>query len=1003
MVEMSFSKNIWELWYLIKKVNKYFVVIIIFLCLFHLSNVDARFAPWTHWKTVETKNFRIHYPSKLERFTSYLSLYLEEAYQILSLDLKWKVKNKIEVVVSHDSDVPNGIASVFPFNRMVVNAVPFSPISSIGEYDNWIRTLAFHELTHIVANDTSSGNLNFLRTVFGSIAKVNSYQPRWLTEGLAVFEETQQSYYGRGRSTFMDMVIRTAVKENILNSNDIFFGLTIDRLNDGPAWWTRGITPYLFGYLFYEVLIDRYGLSAPGVFSNINASRLPFFLNKSLNEAFETDFYNLWSDVVKRVSKYAKEDLKKINSSPLTDYEFLTKEGRFSGGPVLSNDQKEVYFFRDSFKKGRGISKVNLKTKSVTHLTKWSEIGKSQLKSCFIENKNQGLLYSKIHIVNGYNYFSDIFLWDVNGSTEMQVTYGKRAMDPDCSSDFLWEEGGITKGHLVYIKNMEDGNQAIVLWDGKKEKVLYQGERFERLASPAWGKGPAKDWIAFTFKVNGGNERVFAVNIKSKKVQAITRHKSPALRISEVTPHWSEKGDLLFSSSLGGVLNIYKLSWKEVQNSLQEYGVSIANSRITHLDTGAISPVTLNDSDDLIAMVYGKRGFDLAKIKSKKQTKPILELKTIQQKMRTKNKTGSNLSEDKKLLVDWPDEKSDFPKGEVKKYSVWPALLPHYWLPYFQKVPEGWLVGLSTGGMDSLEHHLYSLVLSYDNRASFPVYNLMYQYDGLYPSIRITHSQSNQYLGLLGESNRLEFSSLRFSYPISKWQVSFGGTHVVSRYQDSTSTTGGLEIAFSHKNFSLNDFAIDPDKGDKGHRVDLKLTGYLLGEKQFSSYEFFWEQRLPSFVDDHFFRSVLSVARSTNRELSSKYFVGGGISNISLLSPYLLRGYPSGVLYGRSIFTLNLEYWLPLMRIYSGRGVIPLYHYRTKMRFFLDTGTAELVSNENSAFNKWPIGVGVQFMHDTKVLFRFPLTLAIGFNFGVSSQYNKETQVVLGLISRVND
>src|SRR5690606_25154232 len=102
----------------------------------------------------------------------------------------------LDVVVRGGTVVPNRLASGFPFNRMVIHAVPFSPTSSIGEYDDWIRTLAVHELTHIVANDMTRGIWNVGRGIFGSAAKMNSYQPLWLIEGLAVYEETRHSQFG---------------------------------------------------------------------------------------------------------------------------------------------------------------------------------------------------------------------------------------------------------------------------------------------------------------------------------------------------------------------------------------------------------------------------------------------------------------------------------------------------------------------------------------------------------------------------------------------------------------------------------------------------------------------------------------------------------------------------------------------------------------------------------------------------------------------------------------
>ncbi len=53
-----------------------------------------------------------------------------------------------------------------------------------------------------------------LQTLFGRIYFPNALNPIWMIEGLAVYEETEQTSGGRGRSPGFDMIIRMAVLEN---------------------------------------------------------------------------------------------------------------------------------------------------------------------------------------------------------------------------------------------------------------------------------------------------------------------------------------------------------------------------------------------------------------------------------------------------------------------------------------------------------------------------------------------------------------------------------------------------------------------------------------------------------------------------------------------------------------------------------------------------------------------------------------------------------------------
>ena len=272
------------------------------------SSAFAKFSPETDWKTAESGHFRIHYPASYQNFANSLGFYLEKAYAVLSQDLGWSLDSAAEIVVNGDTDFPNGLTSVYPLNRIVINAVPFGPETSIGEYDDWIRTLAYHELTHLVANDTTRGIFAMGRSIFGSASKINQYQPQWIVEGLAVYEETLRSQAGRGRSAYADMVFRTAAQEGLLERSDTLLGVTLDRLNDGPPIWPGPTAAYLYGYLLQEVIAEISGDASPGKASYLSSGTLPFFINRVAEETSGSDFYNLWNLAVAKLKTAAQAD-----------------------------------------------------------------------------------------------------------------------------------------------------------------------------------------------------------------------------------------------------------------------------------------------------------------------------------------------------------------------------------------------------------------------------------------------------------------------------------------------------------------------------------------------------------------------------------------------------------------------------------------------------------------------------------------------------------------------
>ncbi len=967
----------------------------------------AKVPPEIDWETVQSEHFRIHFPPAYRRFAAYLTNYLEEAHIVLSRDLQWKVTDPIEVVVRGDTDVPNGFSQAFPFNRLVVHAVPFSPVGFIGEYDNWIRTLAYHELTHSIANDTTMGFFSTARTVFGSAAKMNPLQPLWLSEGLAVYEETLRSIYGRGRSAFVDMVVRAAARDSLLNSTDRELGLTIDRLNDGAPVWPGGNTAYIYGYVMAEMAAEAGGLGAPGRVSSRSGGTFPFTINSVANRELGQDYYALWDRAVDRMKAAVASDLKKVRAAPVTGIRGLTprgrQAGRMSSGPVASRDGSLIYFVRDSYSQGAGISVLDRKTGEVSRISDWRYGGGSRLTLC---GGGRWLTYSRYEPHEEFYRYSDVFLWDLGRDREIQVTTGGRAIDPDCSPGFSWGRKGRASGFLAWVRNLGDGNQGLVVWDGTGERVLYRGERFERLSQPVWGRGPFADWIVFTFKVNGGNERLMAVNARTSEVRPLTRHAAPSLRVSETTPSWTRSGDLLFSSAVGGIFNIYRLDRDRLKTVLGERPITgVATPvRLTHLETGAFFPIEGGRSGGLLAMHYGAAGFDVAELEIAPRSDPPVFLQPLHLKLRPLEAdavAAMRAVEPTKgeIAVDWPSPKEEHSEALSERYSLFPSLWPKYWLPFVEKVPDGWILGAATGGLDALEQHVYAAAAAWDSRADFPLYELNYAYDGLYPTLRISRRQDNKYLGLFARSNAVSTTGAGMHFSLGDWAVDFGVTIAESSFFGRQSASGGAMGHLGHRTLRGYPNSIDVG-GETGHAADVSLAGYFVGQNRFASVEARVEQRIPSVFDQHFFRFVAQGARSSNHDLSSLYFVGGGEGVVVAAQPFLLRGYAPGAIYGRTLATASAEYWLPIRDLFRGRGILPAFYERSKLRLIADVGSAEFVGTEESRLRHWPVGVGIHLLQDVKVLYRLPFTVALGFDWGLNDRFRGETQVVFGIYAR---
>jgi hypothetical protein len=70
------------------------------------------------------------------------------------------------------------------------------------------------------------------------------------------------------------------------------------------------------------------------------------------------------------------------------------------------------------------------------------------------------------------------------------------------------------------------------------------------------------------------------------------------------------------------------------------------------------------------------------------------------------------------------------------------------------------------------------------------------------------------------------------------------------------------------------------------------------------------------------------------------------------------------------------------------------------VRVFVDVGAGEYLWGRRAPFRTWIPGAGIQYLHDIKAFYHFPVTIAVGFNYGFYEKYGGEKQLSLGLIGQ---
>ena len=212
----------------------------------------------------------------------------ERAYAQLSKQLH-PPRGPIDIVISDDADLSNGSATPFPTNRIVIYANPPVSETALRYTNDWGQLVITHELTHIFHLDRTRGVWWVAQHIFGRAATVfpNLYDPSWLTEGLAVYEESKLAGAGRIEGSEHRMIARAAALGNTFPS--------IGAASLGQGRYPFGESAYAYGSLFVDYLARRAGDGHVRQFVDKSAANvIPYLLDIPAKQAFGTTFTRAW-------------------------------------------------------------------------------------------------------------------------------------------------------------------------------------------------------------------------------------------------------------------------------------------------------------------------------------------------------------------------------------------------------------------------------------------------------------------------------------------------------------------------------------------------------------------------------------------------------------------------------------------------------------------------------------------------------------------------------------
>ena len=530
----------------------------------------ASFDPDLTWRTIRTDHFNIHFHQSEEQLAEEFSQELESIYDTMVEEVKWTPRRRTELVLVDRTDTANGYASVVPYNTIVIYVTAPQEDSTLSLYEDWGPAIATHELTHILHMDTHHGIVSVARAVVGRVANTNNLSPWWVVEGFATFEETRYTSGGRGRSPFVDMIKRTAVLD------DAFPPLgNLDGLQARPP---GGNLRYLFGQDFIQYIADHAGEDVWTKFIHTYGGRIPYLLPS--RKSFGKQLPKWYKDWRAHLTEKYTAQAASLRTQGLTEARRLSDPRDSCGAPRFSPDGGKLVWSCYDLREGSQLWMSDGKGDNAEKLVQ--DFG---AKNFTWRSDSKAFVYAATHIVNRFNAWSDIYLYDLESKSISALTRGARARDPDFSPD---------GSRLLMVTNRAQDNQLEVLTVDRQRKALTAVSDHTQFSTPRYS--PAGDVFAVSVWQDGRRDLWLYDAGTGEPVRRLTSD-----MWNDREPDWSPDGrTLFFTSERSGVPNI----WAIDLDTEQLY-------QVTNVLTGATKPSISPDGGLLAYQEYHALGWQV--------------------------------------------------------------------------------------------------------------------------------------------------------------------------------------------------------------------------------------------------------------------------------------------------------------------------------------------------------------------------------------------------------
>ena len=949
--------------------------------------------PNVRWLTLDTPHFHIHYYEDELSYAEHAAIIAERAWRLNMRYLNWKPSGRVNITLEDQTDFADGFASSIPFNFVFGFGAPPGSLDELNDFDDYLKLLLTHELTHVVHLDTILGFARLYNAVFGKLYAPNLSQPNWFVEGLAVLMETRQTTGGRLRSTIFDMELRVPFLEGQV--------LGLDNVSNGPLVFPQGTAAYLYGSSVLKYLEDRYGpLALREISHRYGASLIPGGMNRVAAEAVGTGYASvfrggIWDDWRRSQGHKFALEAEDATRRGLTTERRLTHDApgpRGDGFTPSYFPDGTILYHRINNDQGPAFMRLDPATGQARELAEVLGAGRvvSTPDGRALVYHRQSLLPLRWRVSGASNLsWNDVFLLDLASGEERELTRARRAEEPDVSPD----------GKLVACTVGGPGwrKLAVVPLAGGAPRIL--GEAIPGFAySPSWS--PDGRFIAYSRWKPGGLRDIHVYELATGADRALTKD-----RAMDVDPRFAPDGHtIVFSSDRTGIYNIFA------------YDLETGRlAQVTNVLSGAFQPAVSPDGKRLVYMGFTSAGYDLFEAPfdpwSFLPAQPFANVRP-------------DPPTDPASVADSPDAApgerpvTPFPTT-TKAYNPWKYLYPHSWVFKLLTDPLG--VGnsfeASFGVSDPVGNHGFNFDAIFPSDLGDTSFRVDYSYNRIWPQLSLAATRTSLLANdLIVDGARANYKQLSATgsgtvslpvlrTPASSGDVAFGYSYAAyapAGTLPATDPTRGITlppeigpdanlfVTWAFSNAHAWPYSISLQEGRR-LQLSLRISDPAIGGRfHTTEVTWFWtEYFTPPWARLQAFALLYSGGVGIG-DKRSFFGLGGFVQQDLIRALFLnlpqpcctyLRGYEPNAVVGDQYHLVSAEWRTPLLWFERGKDTFPIYVRRLHGALFADAGDA---FQGPLKLGDIRYGVGAELRLQATFIYYVEAEIQLGFARGLS-------------------